>query len=206
MKKCTKCGIDKCLEQFPKKSQSKDGYAWSCKSCVVEYGRIKDKDPNTKIKRQEYNKIKNQSTEKKLQNKNWRNEKGIEYNKKYRLNNKNQINIAATNRRKSDINFKLKTNIRSLIYKSFKRKSEGTYIKSKKTEEMLSCTLDEFIQYLQSKFTEGMTLENHGEWEMDHIIPLSTAETKEEIIKLNHYTNFQPLWKFDNRSKGVKML
>lgn len=50
-----------------------------------------------------------------------------------------------------------------------------------------------------------MTLENHGEWEMDHKTPLASAKTEEEIIKLNHYTNFQPLWRFDNRSKGAKI-
>lgn len=47
-------------------------------------------------------------------------------------------------------------------------------------------------------------VENHGEWEMDHIIP--NAKTEEEIYKLNHYTNFQPLWKEDNRKKSNKML
>ena len=30
-------------------------------------------------------------------------------------------------------------------------------------------------------------------WDLDHIIPLSIANTEEELYKLNHYTNFQPL-------------
>ena len=51
-----------------------------------------------------------------------------------------------------------------------------------------------------------MTLENHGEWHLDHIIPLAIAKTEEEIIKLNHYTNFQPLWAIDNLKKGAKIL
>ena len=51
-----------------------------------------------------------------------------------------------------------------------------------------------------------MTLENHGEWHIDHIIPLATANTYEEVIKLNHYTNLQPLWAKDNLSKGSKIL
>lgn len=50
-----------------------------------------------------------------------------------------------------------------------------------------------------------MSFDNQGEWHLDHIIPLATAETEEEIIRLNHYTNFQPLWAFDNLSKGSKI-
>ena len=39
---------------------------------------------------------------------------------------------------------------------------------------------------------------NYG-WDLDHIIPLSSATTEEEIIKLNHYTNLQPLCSRVNR-------
>jgi hypothetical protein len=41
---------------------------------------------------------------------------------------------------------------------------------------------------------------------IDHIIPLSSAKTDEEIYQLCHYTNLQPLWAFDNLSKGSKIL
>jgi hypothetical protein len=54
-----------------------------------------------------------------------------------------------------------------------------------------------------------MTLENHGQgsgkWNIDHIIPISSARTEEEIYKLNHYTNFQPLWWEENMAKGKKI-
>ena len=51
-----------------------------------------------------------------------------------------------------------------------------------------------------------MTWNNYGEWELDHIIPISSATTEEEVYKLNHYTNFQPLWMSENRKKGNKIL
>jgi hypothetical protein len=109
-------------------------------------------------------------------------------------------------RRKEDSIFKIKSNIISSIYSSFKRACNGKFTKSKRTELILGCTIEDFIKHLQSLFTENMTLKNHGKWEMDHIIPISSAKTEEDIIRLNHYTNFQPLWKEDNRKKGNKIL
>ena len=43
---------------------------------------------------------------------------------------------------------------------------------------------------------------NYG-WDMDHIIPLKTGKTEEDIIKLNHYSNLQPLCSYTNRN--IKM-
>ena len=100
---------------------------------------------------------------------------------------------------------KFKSNIRGLIYHSFKRNKENRYKKGKKTEEVLGCTFDHFIEHIMSLFTEGMTLDNHGKgsgfWNFDHIIPLSSAQTEEELAKLCHYTNIQPLWYEDNMRK-----
>jgi len=50
-----------------------------------------------------------------------------------------------------------------------------------------------------------MSWENHGEWEYDHIYPVSKALDEEHLIALNHHTNFQPLWKIENRLKGDKL-
>ena len=51
-----------------------------------------------------------------------------------------------------------------------------------------------------------MTWENHGEWHLDHIVPVSLGETEEEIVSLNHYTNLQPLWKDDNLIKSDNLI
>jgi len=109
------------------------------------------------------------------------------------------------NRVSKDPIFKLKCNTRSLIYNSFRRGINKTFKKSKRTEELLGCTLNEFIEYIKSQFSTGMTLENYGTWHIDHKYPLSKAKTIEEINKLNHYTNLQPLWAKDNRLKSDKI-
>ena len=51
-----------------------------------------------------------------------------------------------------------------------------------------------------------MNWENYGLWHIDHIIPISYAKSEEEIYKLNHYSNFQPLWAKDNLSKGNRFI
>jgi hypothetical protein len=108
-------------------------------------------------------------------------------------------------RLKTDPIYKFKSNVRSLIYHSFKR-GNNNFRKNTKTEQILGCKIEEFRKYIQAKFKKGMSFDNHGQWHLDHIVPLSIAATEEEIIKLNHYTNFQPLWAEDNLSKSDKII
>lgn len=72
---------------------------------------------------------------------------------------------------------------------------------------MLGCSFDKFKSHLESKFESWMSWDNYGKyngelnygWDIDHIIPISSATTEEEIIKLNHHTNLQPLCSRVNR-------
>lgn len=56
-----------------------------------------------------------------------------------------------------------------------------------------------------------MSWDNHGEWHIDHIIPIKympdgVAPTIEEVYRRLHYTNTQPLWAEDNLSKGNRYI
>jgi len=79
------------------------------------------------------------------------------------------------------------------------------FTKKSRSYEILGCSFDYFKNHIESKFTDGMTWENRSKWHIDHIIPISSAKTEAEILKLNHYTNLQPLWAADNIRKGNKM-
>jgi hypothetical protein len=187
MKVCNKCKVEKELNEFHKRLSSKDGLNETCKSCKKLYHL------NNKEKFIEKSKL-------------W-----VKNNKDKRINwlkeNKNKVLITASKynkeRKKNDSLFKLTCNTRCLISKSFR---QNGYSKNSKTYKILGCTFDKFKQHLENKFTEGMTWENQGQWHLDHIYPISLAKDEQELIKLNHYTNFQPLWAHDNLSKGNRYI
>ena len=99
-----------------------------------------------------------------------------------------------------------KDSIRKLIIQTLKVKNLSKSKIRMKTEEILCCSFTFFKEHIENQFTENMCWLNHGEWHLDHIIPMDVGETVEEIIKLNHWTNFQPLWSKDNYSKHYHVL
>jgi ABC-type proline/glycine betaine transport system substrate-binding protein len=72
---------------------------------------------------------------------------------------------------------------------------------------LIGCTPQQLKIYLESKFLQNMSWENYGYrgWHVDHIIPLSSAKNYNDIYKLFHYTNLQPMWGIDNMIKGNKI-
>ena len=128
------------------------------------------------------------------------------YQKEYDLKNRDKANERQNNRYNSDILFKLKRKISNSINRTLKSKSSNK--NGKQSIDILGCSIEEFKQHLQSKFEPWMNWNNMGgkiitepnvTWDIDHIIPISLATTEKEILKLNHYTNFQPLCSYINR-------
>ena len=74
-----------------------------------------------------------------------------------------------------------------------------------RTEEILGESYENVRKHIEDQFREGMSWDNHGEWHIDHIIPLSSGNNRDEWIKLNHYTNLQPLWAKENLEKGARL-
>jgi len=131
----------------------------------------------------------------------------IEKIKQYYIENREKKNEYDKKKRQTDINYKILITLRNRIRNALKNKKE---IKSKKTLELLGCSLKEARNYIQSQFKEGMTWENHGYkgWHIDHIIPCAAFDLTdpEQQKKCFHYTNLQPLWWNENLSKGSKIL
>lgn len=161
MKICSKCNIEKSLENFRIRKDRKSGYRPDCKKCEYNLSRLNRKEYFSKYQRE---------------------------------------------RRKNDLLYKLTWNIRTSISQSFARSCNGKYRKSKPTEKILGCTMEFFKEYIYSQFKNGMSYDKINEIHLDHIIPISSAKSEEEIIRLNHYTNFQPLWAEDNIKKSDKII
>ena len=82
------------------------------------------------------------------------------------------------------------------------------YDKSYRTLKYLGCTRSKLIKHLESQFKDDMTWGNYGRkgWHVDHIIPLCSANSIDELLPLFHYTNLQPLWAKENHSKGGRII
>jgi hypothetical protein len=116
---------------------------------------------------------------------------------------KNKDKRRAKNKAKEEANpnFKLKRLLRHRLRQAIKKNRKvGSAVKD------LGCTIEELKVYLESKFQDGMTWDNHGPdgWHIDHIEPLSRFDLTdyEQLKKACHYTNLQPLWAEDNIRKG----
>ncbi len=105
-------------------------------------------------------------------------------------------------RRDNDACFYLKDKVRKYIHSSLKR---GGYTKKSRTHEILGCDYETFAAHLEAQFVDGMNWDNRDKWHIDHIIPLASTQTEEDVLRLNHYSNLQPLWAEDNLAKSDKM-
>lgn len=68
--------------------------------------------------------------------------------------------------------------------------------------EAVACDHLQLRDHLAAKFRSGMSWNRYRQWEVDHIVPLSSASSQEQLVQLCHYTNLQPLWRRENRMKG----
>jgi hypothetical protein len=205
---CSKCKEKKTVDCFYKDKTRKDGFRSRCKKCcLIESYDYENRNPNV-VKNKTLKYRKNNQDKIKLSNKEWR-EKNENYLKKrmklWRDNNKNHIKIYKKNKYNNNFLYKLTENVRCRIKTFLKIKN---LTKKNKTFDVVGCSPQFLKEYLENKFIDGMTWENYGfySWHIDHIIPLSSAKTEEEIYKLCHYSNLQPLWDKENLSKGSKLV
>jgi len=174
-KKCVKCGIVKPISEFSEHKKTKDKLQHWCKKCSSE---------NSKKW------AKNNPEKKNKNNKKW-NKNNLKY---YREYSKKWLSIPKN---------RLSRNTSRVIRKSLKGNKKGYH-----WENLVSYTLQDLITHLESLFKEGMNWGNMGKWHIDHIKPISSfnfnSYNDPEFKECWALKNLQPLWEFENKSKGAK--
>lgn len=216
-KVCSKCKVEKDVCEFGNSKVSKDGLLYCCKECNNLRGKKYAKENYEKVlDTQKRWRRENPEWVKKVNRKNYTN--NLEYNKKrvkdwfknnpekrkiYRENYKPRKIERRRERRETDNVYNLVNRLRCRLRKYL---ITLNITKKNRTFDVVGCTPEFLKEYLEKQFRDGMNWENRGEWHIDHIIPLSSATSEEELYKLCHYTNLQPLWAEENLRKGNKIL
>jgi hypothetical protein len=191
------------IKNKEKRTKQLQEYRINNKEKIKEYHDTHKEERKIRYSKNE-EKIKEKRKEYTFKNKEKIKEKRKEYNIKNKEKNKKYSYEYIKNRLKNDNLFKSRLNISNLIRQSIKKYG---YTKKSKTQEILGCSFEEFKKHLESKFEPWMNWDNYGKyngelnhgWDIDHIIPSSSAANEDELIKLNHYINLQPLCSKINR-------
>lgn len=168
IKICTKCDLEKNINEFHKFKHSKDGHKTICKICSSKTSKKYVKENKDKLKKYRHDNKEKRNE----QNKKWReqniermrvlrkkynnSEKGLEQKRKYykETKNKNKHIIAW----------------RTMLHNTIKR--FGTK-KENKTIIELGYSAIELREDMIKKFKTGMSWNNWGEWHIDHVKPVS---------------------------------
>ena len=218
MKTCSKCHIEQPLDSFRASPRGAQGRRSICRTCDRKYWeenkeahreRVKDwarrnADKAKQIQKDYYEENKERIAEQRKQKR--ATGKPAEYAKQYRERNKTQLLLNERQYREQryqDPVYKFSMGVRALLGGAFKR---GGWTKKTKTFEILGCSFEELYAHLVST-----ALRNYGYYvegqvmHIDHVVPIATAKTEEDVIRLNHYTNLQWLTPEDNLKKGAKV-
>lgn len=137
---------------------------------------------------------------------NWRKnnpEKWRETDTAYKSKNYEKVRETQRNRERhllaTDPMFSLQKRVRCLVRDALAYRGHK---KGVKTEALLGCDWAFFRTHIERQFVKGMNWENRSLWHIDHITPMATAKTEDDVMALNHFTNLRPMWGKDNIRKG----
>lgn len=195
MKQCIKCNETKELTEFYKDSRTPGKYRASCKPCMKaakgDYSQYwKDRWKRTKedkewLLAEQIRKAEYSSSERgKQKQKEW-----LENNREsYRNKRRAYERTYYSNKYQNDINYRLKTVVSVAVRNALKGNTKGG-----KTFDYLPYTPEQLKEHLEKQFQPGMSWDNYGEWEIDHIFPQSLLP----YDSLDH-PNFQRCWALEN--------
>ena len=122
-------------------------------------------------------------------------------NEQNRQRRKNTPGLSAKESRQRRLNIKnrIRMNLGTRLWQVVSKKHGNTM-------QLTGCTTEFLMTHIESKFTDGMSWDNYGNWHIDHVLPCASfdLENSEEQKKCFHWSNLQPLWAADNIRKGCR--
>jgi hypothetical protein len=232
-KTCNVCKIEQPISEFYKSKSSADGHGFKCIKCTKKWANENSEKNRVSAKQTPLYKTCSKCNEVKANScfhsspitkdgksphcKKCSRLAGIEYRKKneekVRLRKKAEWanrDVEKTrkrkadyvrNRRASDVNFKLRSDLRCRVKLALKNNYKRSSIIN-----YLGADIQTVRDHIERQFKAGMNWQNHGEWHIDHKIPVSWYNLENDACAKAafHYTNLQPLWGVDNVKKSNK--
>lgn len=200
MQTCSKCNLEKPLSDFNFRKQT-NSYRKDCKQCRAK-NRKRLYKQNKKVELE-------QAKQRYLKNKEVIRQRQAEYyqENKQAYSKRAKKWMVQNPEKHSEMNRRNQKKMRKRPYYKYREMLRSLVRRLDNSDrESLGYTLEEFKSHMESLFKDGMSWQNHGEWEIDHIKPVS-AFYKEGVTCpkiVNALSNLQPLWKSDNRKKSAK--
>lgn len=197
MKKCSKCYIEQDENEFYKDKSKIDGMRCICKQCTKETQakyKVTHRNEKKEYCKRYYSDHKKEILLSKIKYNQENKDKKSQYNREWYQKNKDANNehhkTYHQKRKQIDPMYCFIREIRSVINSAFDR---GGWTKDSTTQELLGCSYEELLKHMGPKPA--------GKINKDHICPCAQAQNEEELIKLQHYTNFRWLAASDNNKK-----
>jgi len=218
LKICPKCGAEKSLEEFFKCKKNRSGLSSFCKDCGKKRARLWRESNPEREKEKKRLWVSNNEKRYKEKQKQWK-KKNPDFYKPWRLKNKKRFLSNAALWKKNNPDKVRKYKKKGYLKKRLTPKglldcrmnSALSYaLRGKKNgrrwQTLVGYSAEELKNHLESRFDNGMSWDNIGEWHIDHIVPKSRFNYDKpdhpEFRVCWGLSNLQPLWKKDNLSKG----
>jgi len=223
MKTCTKCGESQDLECFGNDASKPDGKRPSCKACKslsdrryrlthVEEIRAHNRTYHVQhadLKRRRAREwYKDNPAQAKASRRKWYEanpDKVAASRKRFRLKDpegfRAYMNAYMTRRYHTDMNYRVRSILNARIRSNI-RKNAGTM-------DIVGCSMEEFVDWIEVQFDEHMTWDNMGSyWHFDHVTPCASFDLSrpEQVMQCFDWKNLRPLEGRENMSKGDKIL
>jgi hypothetical protein len=222
VKRCSKCGSEKPLDQFHREARSADGKRPDCKDCSLARRKVYYRANRSEERRRHVEwKSRNPDYFKvwALENADSIKTKAKRYHQnnlpRYRENTRRwraenlekarELGRTGYARRSRVVTYRINHTVSACVYRSIKQAKGG-----RPTFEILGYSLEDLMAHLQRQFLPKMSWRNFGSWHIDHIIPLSSFAYKTPADPAFRsawaLTNLRPMWATDNLKKGAKRL